>query len=113
MSYSINGSDIYLLVGIETREQRHLNTANSDHSIKVSAIMEHKQEDDELNKLMDSIYFIEFKIDKKFLDFLSDSEMTTPKNLTANLPSLTRNRNFVTLVRNELKVRRLSRVEAY
>jgi hypothetical protein len=62
---------------------------------------------------VDSIYFIEFKVDNKFIEFLNDIELPYPKKLTDNLIFLTRNRNFVTLVRTELKVRRLSRVAAY
>ena len=68
---------------------------------------------DDDDKAQDSIYFIEFKIDSTFLTFLNDPNIDTVDRLAENMSYLAGNRNFVMLIRNELRVRRLSRIQAY
>ena len=60
-------------------------------------------------KRKDSIYFIEIKVDERFIQWLDDEGINEETELTQKLPKLCGNENFKQLILNELEARRLNK----
>jgi len=114
--YTPREDEILLLVGVQqlnkddaknkTDVENGYESLDSAHNLDSCSEGDKEFDKEQMMKRRDSPYFLEIRVDEAFLRFLNDPKILDTVSIYKKLIFITRNKNFIHLVLNELQERR-------